>query len=72
MSKAEVHMDRWCIIDDKLHGIVTGHPIFRDGVKITSGLIISRDLENKRVETINTVYLLGTEEAPDLVEENGR
>ena len=58
--KPTIKVENWYVIDDTLHGFVIDHPksVHRES-SITSSKITKYDYSNQRVETKNTVYILG-------------
>jgi len=60
--KPEVIIDQWEIVDNRLHGIVLNHPRFEKGTRVVTSSIVTRqggDQVGDKVETKNTIYLLG-------------
>lgn len=67
-SKQEARIEDWyfyhsIVYGKRLRGKVYGHPnpAFMDGDEITSSAIERENLENRVVETRNTIYFLGKE-----------
>lgn len=65
MNKKLVKIENWYTTyyyDGKpvIHGSVYGHDRFEDGKNVRSSAIINVDLENNQIETLNTMYKLGT------------
>lgn len=68
MEKREVRIEEWEVIFNsedgsrKLRGNVYGHVNFTDGTEVVTSKIIKDDsIENYRIETKNTIYILGKE-----------
>lgn len=68
MSKPEVRIEDWVFGPiwgnsgpEVIFGRVYGHPNPRlpDGTEVHTSSILKKDLENNRVETLNTNYILG-------------
>lgn len=60
--KPEVRIESWSISGAHLRGEVYGHPNIIDGVYVTTSTILQRPLgprKGNRVETRNTIYILG-------------
>lgn len=61
--KPEVRIEEWFVAFGQLHGKAFGHPRFSDGTRvITSAIVTPKPWHFKsgdKVETRNTVYLLG-------------
>lgn len=73
MVKPEARIENWEIgtiyegSPEVLFGNVYGHsnPELFDGVNVHTSPIVNKDLRNNRVETKNTVYILGAPKAID-------
>ena len=57
-DKPVVRLDNWIRAETFLCGEVYDHPRFRDGERVITSTIIN-ELEDGRIETRNTVYVLG-------------
>jgi hypothetical protein len=56
-------MEQWTFDGYQLHGDVYGHPRFPDGTYVHTSAVVGEPVERKEgdlVETLNTVYVLGT------------
>lgn len=65
-TKPKVKIENWHFapiwgVDspEVLWGNCFGHPLLQDGLFIHTSSIVKKDLENKTVETLNTIYELG-------------
>lgn len=68
MSKPEVQISNWYLLENRLYGDAKGHPILGDGFVRTSS-VLSVDLEAGIVETRNTIYrLIGDSTADEKVQ----
>lgn len=64
MSKPEVKIESWWIAGNHLHGRVQDHPRFEKDTDVTTSVILEVPMlpeEGDRVETRNTIYILGKE-----------
>lgn len=64
MAKPEVRIENWTILDNQLYGEAYGHPRFEDGKKVRTSSIKEVPMmpeEGDKVETQNTIYVLGKE-----------
>lgn len=73
-SKLKAHLDEWRIIrvrEGTAHfvGRVSGHPRLRDGARIVTSALVALAGDCSWVETMNTVYALGTRGVGPLPEE---
>lgn len=63
MNKPTIKLSEWSFVAGiqqvRLAGVATDHPLFGKGsFTVTTSKIIRFDLEKRKAETINTVYLL--------------
>jgi hypothetical protein len=59
MFKKCAKLDNWFRVNNKLAGVVSGHPNFNNGTEVITSNVVEIDLANKKAETQNTMYSLG-------------
>jgi hypothetical protein len=59
MKSQTAQVEKWQIYNNRLYGIVKGHPVIADGRPIISSQIVKLDEEKNICETLNTIYRLG-------------